>query len=129
MNITGQTRILKNDKGVYKIALANKEAGENGEEKTIFMNINIGFKKGVELKNKSKIDIKNGFLTFYQIETDEEDENGKKIVKRFPKIMVMDFELLEEGTDELQKTKDYSKTTKEEPDVFIGYSSVDDLPF
>ena len=133
MQITGQATIFKNDKGTYKLSIMNKELQENGEEKPIFMSINVGFKKGIEVKNKTKIDIKDGFLTFFKIDTGEVYEDGNPVYKKFPKIMVMDFEVLEEGIDEVQQSKDYSNTQSNfSDDVFGGeYSSMsnDDLPF
>jgi len=129
MQITGQVTVFKNDKGVYKIPISGKELAEDGEEQTIFMQINAGFKKGVEVKNKSKIDIKEAFLTFFRIKTDKVSEiTGKTEYKKFPKIIIMDFDLLEEGTDEVFKTKDYSNSSDND---FSNYysNSDDDLPF
>lgn len=128
MNITGQATILKDDKGTYKIAILNKEIQENGEEQPIFMRINVGFKKGVEVKNKTKIDIKNGFLTFFRIATGNTYENGVPEYRKFPKIMVMDFEIVEEGTDEVYHSKEYSNLPSNN-NANEFYSSDDDLPF
>lgn len=131
MNITGQATIFKNDKGIYKLSIMNKEIQEDGSEKSVFMPINVGFKKGIELKNRSKIDIKNAFLTFFQIDTGEMYEDGKKIYKKFPKIMVMDFDVLEEGVDEVQQSRNYNDTQSNFSDDSMGgyFSSSDDLPF
>lgn len=125
MQITGQATIFKNDKGAYKIPISNKEITEEGEEQTIFMQINAGFKKGTEVKNKSKIDIKEAFLTFFRIEI---ETDGKTEYKKFPKIMIMDFDLLEDGIDEVFKTKDYSNSSNNESNDFYSNSD-DDLPF
>lgn len=129
MQIIGETKIFKDDRGVYKLAIANKDINkETGEETTTFMRINVGFKKGLpEVKNQSKINIKNGFLTFYRMETEEVDNEGNKIFRNFPKIMITDFEIVEEGTDDVQT----SYQTKQENNNF-GYemnSYGDDLPF
>lgn len=133
MQVTGQATIFKNDKGVYKLSVMNKELQEDGTEKSAFMPIHVGFIKGVEVKNKTKIDIKNGFLTFFKIDTGEVNDEGKPIYKKFPKIMVMEFEVIEEGIDEVQQTRDYSnKQNNFSDDVFGGYypeTNVDDLPF
>lgn len=132
MQITGQATIFKNDKGVYKLSVMNKEI-QDGEEKTVFMPINVSFKKGVEVKNKTKIDIKDGFLTFFKIDTGEVYDDGNPIYKKFPKIKVMDFEVIEEGIDEVQQSKEYSNNTQSNisDDVFGGYypDNTDDLPF
>lgn len=131
MNVTGQATIFKNDKGAYKLAVLSKKNQDNGTEKNIFMNMFVGFKKGVEIKNKTKIDIKNGFLTFFQIDTGEFDEKGNKISKKIPKIMILDFDVIEEGIDEVQHSRDYSnKQNNYIENEFGGYSnSSDDLPF
>lgn len=131
MNIIGQATILKDDKGIYRLALVNKEQQENGETQTIFMRINVGFRKGVELKNKTKINIKDGFLTFFRMATGNTYEDGKLEYKKFPKIMIMDFEVLEEGTDEVYHSKDYSDTQSNFSNDSVGefYPSEDELPF
>ena len=106
MNISGEARILKDDRGIYKITLVNTEINkETGEEEKTFMKINVGFKKGIELKNKTKINIINGFITFFRVETGEVKENGKPDYKYFPKLVVMDFEILEDGIDEVMSYK------------------------
>ena len=132
MNVTGQATIFKNDKGIYKLSIASKELQENGEGKPTFMPIHVGFMKGVEVKNKTKINIKNGFLTFFKIDTGDIREDGKTVYKKFPKIMVMDFEVLEEGTDEVQKSRDYSNETTTSSNDFGYYPEIqsdDELPF
>lgn len=132
MNILGEARILKDDRGVYKTTLVNTESNkETGEEEKIFMKINVGFRKGVELKNKTKINIKDGFLTFFRMATGNTYEDGKLEYKKFPKIMIMDFEVLEEGTDEPCHSKDYSDTqsNSNEDTTSEFYPSEDELPF
>ena len=105
MNISGEARILKDDRGVYKTTLATKVFDENEEEKTIFTKVNVGFKKGVDLKNKTKINIKDGFLTFFRISTNKIREDGTPINKDFLKIVILDFEVIEEGVDEVMSSK------------------------
>ena len=134
MNISGEARILKDDRGVYKTTLATKVIDENGEEKTIFTKVNVGFKKGVEVKNKTKINITNGFLTFFRFPTDETREDGTSINKDFLKIVIMDFEVLEEGTDEVYSSKP-KKTVESNfhysDDIETSYmpDDIDVLPF
>ena len=136
MNISGEARILKDDRGIYKTTLATKVIDENGEEKTIFTKVNVGFKKGVELKNKTKINIKDGFLTFFRIPTEETRENGTTINKDFLKIVVMDFEVLEDGVDEVYSSKPKKTVESDSSDNEMGefypdtYSDdFSDLPF
>mgnify|MGYP001625405425 CR=1 FL=1 len=47
--------IFKNDKGIYKASISTKDLNENGEQVNKYMNIHVGFRKGVELKNKTRI--------------------------------------------------------------------------
>lgn len=129
LQVTGEVTILKYDKGICKVSLANKEIDENGEEKTVFMQVNVGFRKGVEVKNKSKIKINESFLTFFRIKTNEiNEETGKEIYKSFPKIMVLEFDVLEEGVDETFTRK--AQNTEATNDQFGDfYGSDDELPF
>ena len=125
-----KTTIFKNDRGVYKATLSKKDTNENGEQITRYMNIHIGFRKGIELKNKTKIKVNDGFLTFFPIETGNIKDNGKKEVLNFPKIMIMDFEVLEEGVDENFHSKEYAQKDVDTNDNFDDfYSNNDELPF
>lgn len=125
-----KTTIFKNDRGVYKATLSKKDTNENGEQITRYMNIYVGFRKGIELKNKTKIKINNGFLTFFPIETGNIKDNGKKEVLNFPKIMIMDFEVLEDGVDENFHSKEYAQKDVNSNDDFDDfYSNNDELPF
>lgn len=129
MNITGEMRILKDDRGVYKTTLVTTETNRTtNEEEKIFMKINAGFRRGVELKNKTKINVKEGFMTFFRIATNETYEDGKPIYKYFPKIMIMDFDIVEDGVDEVQQTKEYSNESYSNINE-IFTTPVDDLPF
>lgn len=94
MNITGQTMIFRNDKG-YSTTISNKK--EDGTYENMFISVN--FKKGIEVENKTKINIVNGFLTFYT------NNAGNKI----PKLVITDFE----GQEEIP----------------VYTESIDDLPF
>jgi hypothetical protein len=77
MKITGETMIFKNDIG-YSTSISNKK--EDGTYEN--MSISVNFRKGVELENKTKINITDGFLSFYKTKNDE---------KRL-KLVVMDYE-------------------------------------
>ncbi len=132
MKVTDKATIFKNDKGVYKACIAKKDINENGEEVTEFMNIHVGFRKGVEVKHKTKINIKDGFLTFFKIQTGNTYEDGKPEYRKFPKIMVMDFEVLEEGVDEPVHSRDYSQAENIESEEVESYPELisdDELPF
>lgn len=85
------------------------------------------FRKGIEVKNKSIIEVTKGWLGCYRIKTNELNENGKPKYKYFDKIFISEFNLLEEGTDEVQK----AKQLKQEPqDSFVFDIGQDmELPF
>ena len=65
MDVLGKTMIFRNDKNdrtFYNAGISNKKQDgtyENGY-------IQVKFKKGVEVENKTKIDITKGFLSFYK---------------------------------------------------------------
>lgn len=84
MQITGQAVIFKNDKGYYSMTISNKKEDNTYEN----MYITTNFKKGVELENKTKINIKNGFLSFYT------NKDNNKILK----VVITEFEIIEENT-------------------------------
>ena len=132
MKVTDKAMIFKNDKGVYKASIARKYLDENGEEVTKFMNVHVGFRKGVEVKNKTKIDIKNGFMTFFEIPTGNTYEDGTPEYRNYIKIMILDFEVLEEGVDEPVHSRNYSQagnTESEEVETYPELISDDELPF
>lgn len=128
MNVTGECKILKDERGVCRTTLCNKRLDENGEETREFYGVIVGFSKGIEVKNKERIDIKKGFLTFFSFE--KELENGEKETVRLPKIMVLEKSTVEEGIDEPFKRFE-KKEKEEEPvtDIEWAPSPDDDLPF
>lgn len=74
---TGEMMIFSNDKG-FSTSISNKK--EDGTYDNMFIAVN--FKKGVSVENKSKINVTNGFLSFYKTK----DGLAK------PKIVIMEFE-------------------------------------
>ena len=135
MNISGEARILKDDRGVYKTTLVSTDINkETREEERIFMKINVGFKKDVEVKNKTKINITNGFLTFFRINTGKVKEDGKPDYKYFPKLVIMDFEIVEDGIDEVMSSKpkkavENDSDANEIDEFYPDTYSDDELPF
>lgn len=126
-NITNdRVTIFKNDKGTYKSSITARDINENGEQINKYMNIHVGFRKGVEVKNKTKIKVNNGFLTFFDFKTGNIKDDGKEEILKFPKIMIMDFEVLEDGVNENFHSKDYSQNDTENNEF---YSQTDELPF
>ena len=92
MRITGETMIFKNEKGMYNTTISNKK--EDGTYEN--MRISVNFRKGVEIEDKTKINIKDGFLSFWK------NKDGLPQVK----LVIMDFE--EVNTDGFQISNDES---------------------
>ena len=112
LNITGEQVIFKNKNNTgYYTTTSNKL--EDGTYDKNF--ITVGFRKGVELDNLTKINIKNGFLTHYSYQ----NEDGETI-KKF-KIMVMDFDVIETYSNNNTE----NTTSDEMSDIYPD----DDLPF
>lgn len=107
--VTGETMIFKNSNGFYSTSLSKKN--QDGEYVNAY--INVSFKKGVKLEDKTRINITNGFLTFDSYVNKE----GKTITSF--KIFVLDFE---------QAGGKAQPKPVEENTVF-GAISDDDLPF
>lgn len=118
--------IYKDEQGRYKIYVKGTETQEDGEVKDIFMSKKVQFKKGVEVKNRSKIEVIKGWTSCYRIQTDELTEEGKPKYKYFDKYFISEFNLLEEGVDEPQKQRQQTPTKQED---FSFSVSDDDLPF
>lgn len=81
MEISGKTMIFRNDYG-YSTTISNK----NQEGQYDKMYLTVQFLKGVELENKTLINIKDGFLSFYKT----------KVGLSKVKIVVKDYEIAED---------------------------------
>lgn len=112
MKIIGEIMVFKNRNGNGYYTTTNNKQEDGTFDKNF---ITVGFKKGVEVENFTKIDIKDAFLTHYSFE----DENGK-IQKKF-KIMVMDFGIIQTYSSSNQNNAD-----NEMADI---YPDDDGLPF
>ena len=77
LKITGETTIFKNDKGYYSTGVSTKLM--DGSYDNAY--ITVQFKKGTDIENKTKINITNGFMSFYKT------QDGKPIFK----IVVLEF--------------------------------------
>lgn len=86
MKISGETMIFKNDRG-YSTTISNKK--EDGSYENMFIPVN--FRKGIELPNKTKINVINGFLSFYKT------KDGLAKVK----MVITDFEQNESNEYEI----------------------------
>ena len=119
--------IYKDEQGRYKIYIKGTEVQEDGSIQDIYMSKKVQFKKGVEVKNKSKIEVIKGWLNCYRIQTDELTEEGKSKYKYFDKYFISEFNLLEEGVDEPLKAK--QQTQPKQEDFSFEIDDSDMLPF
>lgn len=99
--LTGDFMIFKGEYG-YSTAISKKN--EDGTYDKMYLSIQLP--KGTELENKTKINITNGFLTFYKTK-----EGLPK-----PKIVVMQFE------------SEYKEQTEDITDDVMSFDG-SDLPF
>ena len=81
MNITGETLIFRNEFG-YSTSISRKN--QDGEYEKMYLSVQLP--KGVELENKTKINITKSFLSFYK------NKQGLPQVK----IVVMEYKTDEE---------------------------------
>lgn len=125
-NETSKLTIYKDEQGRYKIYIMGKETQEDGEVKNIFMSKKVQFRKGVEVKNRSKIEVLKGWTSCYRIKTDELTEDGKPKYKYLDKYFISEFNLLEDGVDEPVKDKQPTQSKQEDFSFAIDDG---DLPF
>ncbi len=94
-----------------------------------FYSKKVKFRKDIKPKHKTKIKVKNGFIAPYRYEiTDEETGEEKKGYK--DALFVLDYEVLEEGTDEEPEPRQWKKKEDTNDDGFnFSFDSGDDLPF
>lgn len=81
MNIIGETLIFRNEFG-YSTSISRKN--QNGEYEKMYLSVQLP--KGIELENKTKINITKAFLSFYK------NKQGLSQVK----IVVMEYKTDEE---------------------------------
>ncbi len=124
--------IYRDENGRYKTYIKSTDIDENGEKKDIFMSKKVQFRKDVHVRNKSVIEVTEGWLAPYRIKTKEKDSERKLKYKYFDKIFINEFKLLEDGIDEDQKVKQYQEQEQHEKvqeDFAFDSYSADDLPF
>lgn len=116
IDITGENQVIfrneKDGRVFYNTSLSKKDVNGNWENG----NIQIQFKKGVEVENKAKINIKNAWLTFYK------SQDGKTV----PYIFCNEFSAESEQSDSKIKFEEGHKDEKWDACDEI---SDDDLPF
>lgn len=119
-NESSKIKIYKDEDGKYKTYVKGKELKDNGNIEDIYMSKKVQFKKDVNLKNRTVIEVIKGWNSCYRIKSDELNENGKSKYKYFDKYFISEFKILEEGVDEPISSK------QKKDDFFIND---DDLPF
>lgn len=117
--------IYKDEQERYKTYIKGEELKEDGSKEDIFMSKKVAFRRNVDLKNKSVIEVVKGWSSCYRIKTDETYENGKPKYKYYDKYFISEFNLLEEGVDEPQKQ---IKQTQKQEDYSFDMSNAE-LPF
>lgn len=125
-NESSKLTIYKDDKGRYKTYIKGTETKENGEVQDVFMAKKVQFKNGVEVKNRSKIEVTKGWLNCYRIKMDELTEEGKPKYRYHDKYFISEFNLLEDGVDEPIHTQQVQQPKQED---FSFIPTNDDLPF
>lgn len=121
-NESSKIKIYKDEDGKYKTYVKGRELKDNGNIEDIYMSKKVQFKKDVNLKNRTVIEVIKGWNSCYRIKSDELNENGKPKYKYFDKYFISEFKILEEGVDEL-----VSSSKQKKDDFFINDD--DDLPF
>lgn len=124
-NECSKLTIYKDEQGRYKTYIKGEELKEDGSKEDIFMSKKVTFRRDVNVKNKSVIEVIKGWSSCYRIKTNETYENGKPKYKYYDKYFISEFNLLEEGVDEPQKTR--QQAPKQEDYSFS--ISDDELPF
>ena len=109
IKITGEMVIRTTKTGGYYTSTSTKNE-EGAEHKYDYAPILVGFRKGIMLEDKTRIQVNNAFLTHYRFKK----ENGEEEFRN--KIVVLDYDVVEKGTN-----------SKSE-DAFIPITD-DDLPF
>lgn len=105
MNITGKTLVYRNEYG-YSTTISKKNQDGSYDK----MYVTLQLPKGVEIENKTYIEITKGFLTFYK------DKNGLPKLK----IVVMEFQKENQETEPWTPPAEITENTEIMPD---------DLPF
>lgn len=107
--------VIRDEQDKYYTYLKYNYFNSNNEEKTGFQKMRVNFKKGVDILNKTKIRIKEGWIIPYRIEMETE---GKKQGRILTKVFINEFEILENGIQEKQKVTSFEAkkvfTNKEE---------------
>lgn len=114
MQVRGEILLFKNDFG-FSTSLSNKNMDGSYENMAISVQFRKGDMEAQRIPNKTKINIKNGFLTFYK------STNGMPKVK----VVVLDYDVL---GDINRNSDSYEDPFLASQEVTVDYSN-NDLPF
>ena len=114
MKVIGEIMLFKNDFG-YSTSISNKKQDGTYDNMAISVQFRKGDMDAQKIPNKTKINIKDGFLSFYN------STAGDKKVK----LVILDYEIAESSKNENVGNED--PFTKPDIDVVDDYT--DDLPF
>ena len=114
-NFTGETMIFKNDKGFYATSISKTKKNPDGSIGYDNAYINVSFRKGVDIPNKTKINVTNGWLTFDIV---EHKQTGKK--ETYWKLYINEYTA--PGAQSVQNAQPVQ-------DVMTSSNYNDDLPF
>lgn len=112
-NFTGETMIFKNEKGFYATSISKTKKNPDGSTGYDNAYINVSFRKGVDIPNKTKINVTNGWLTFDIYK----NKQGKKEV--YWKLYINEYTA---GVQSVQNAQPMQ-------DVMTSSNFNDDLPF
>lgn len=89
INVTGEIYVKTSKNNCYYTTTSHKNE-EGSEKKYDLAPISVNFRKGVQVDNGTRINIKNGFLSHYKLKkADLEEEEIRN------KIVVLDFEVID----------------------------------
>lgn len=103
MNITGRVKVFKDENGKYFTFIKGNYLDENGLDKNFFIRKKILIPKDKNLKNKSLIEIKNGWVSEYRFKTDEDE------IVYGESYYIKEWDLIQDGIDINFKKKEYHK--------------------
>ena len=115
MKISGETMIFKNDFG-YSTTISNKKQDGTYENMSIVVQFRKDDAEAQKIPTKTKINIINGFLTFYN------STSGEKKVK----AVILDYEVVEKKEEGDSYQDPFANVNY---DVSSDVSDDDDLPF
>ena len=89
INVTGEIYIKTTKNNGYYTTTSSKNE-EGSEKKYDLAPISVNFRKGVQIDNGTRVNIKNGFLSHYKLKKDDSEEEEIR-----NKIVVLDYEIID----------------------------------